>query len=162
MPSIDVTSGHSPDQHRPLTAYGVFVALFNTLFVAFLVAAGRRGRLPARYTNQDLVLLGIATFKISRLLAKDRVTSVIRAPFTRFQEDAGHGEVDEAARGSGPRRAIGELLICPYCLAQWIAAALVAGLVLAPRSTRAVAALFTIFGLSDVVQLAYATAQQKT
>ena len=162
MPAIESpVEGHA-DQHRPLATYGVLVALFNAAFVGFLVLAGRRGRLPARYDTRDLVLLGVATFKISRLLAKDRVTSVIRAPFTRFEEDAGHGEVEEAARGTGAQRAIGELLICPYCLAQWVATALVAGLALAPRSTRAVAAAFTIFGLSDVVQLAYSAAEQKT
>jgi hypothetical protein len=151
--------GHA-EQERPLAAYGVAIALFNALFVAFLVIAGRRGRLPARYSPRDLVLLGVATLKLSRLITKSRVMSAVRAPFTRFQGDAGHGEVDEAARGTGPRRAIGELLICPYCLAQWIAAALLAGLVVAPRSTRAVAAMFTIFGVSDVVQAAYARARQ--
>jgi hypothetical protein len=44
---------------------------------------------------------------------------VLRAPFTRFQDDTGYGEVEEAARGTGFRRAIGELLICQYCVSQW-------------------------------------------
>jgi Protein of unknown function (DUF1360) len=59
-----------------------------------------------------------------------------RAPFTRFQDDAGAGEVNEAARGHGLQRAIGELLVCPYCLDLWIAAAFTAGLLVAPRATR--------------------------
>jgi hypothetical protein len=151
--------GHA-DQHRPLLAYGVLVALFNAAFVAFLVLAGRRGRLPERYDTRDLVLLGVATFRLSRLLTKDRVTSGLRAPFTRFEDDTGHGEVEESARGTGARRAIGELLVCPYCLSQWIAAALVAGLAIAPRVTRAVAAIFTVAGLSSIVQLAYGTARR--
>jgi hypothetical protein len=150
------------DQYRPLAGYSMLAAAFNALFVAFLILAGRRGRLPERYGTGDLMLLGAATFKLSRLIAKDRVTSFLRAPFTRFQEDSGHGEVAEAARGRGLQRAVGELVVCPYCLAQWVAASLVAGLAVAPRATRAVAAVFTIFGLSDVVQIAYSKLEQSS
>jgi hypothetical protein len=156
----DPLAGHS-DQHRPLGAYGLLTAIFNIAVVALVVVAGRRGRLPQRYGAGDLVLVAAATAKLSRLVARDRVTSAIRAPFTRFEEDAGHGEVDEAARGRGLQRAIGELVVCPYCLAQWIAAALVAGLALAPRATRAVAAIFTVFGLSDLLQLGRSALEER-
>ncbi len=98
--AYDAVDGHA-DQYRPLAGYSVLAAAFNALFIAFLVLAGRRGRLPERYATRDLALLGAATFKLSRLIAKDRVTSFLRAPFTRFQQDSGHGEVEEAARGRG-------------------------------------------------------------
>jgi Protein of unknown function (DUF1360) len=55
--------------------------------------------LPDQVETRDLVLISIATHKMARMLSKDRVGSTIRAPFTTFQGDAGHGEVDEAARG---------------------------------------------------------------
>jgi hypothetical protein len=139
-------------QHRPLLAYGGLTVAFNGLLAAFLVLARRR--LPERYGAADLALGAVASAKAGRLIARDRVTAVVRAPFTRFQEDAAHGEVEEAARGTGARRAIGELLVCPYCLSQWLAAAFVAGLALAPRPTRAVAAIFAVFQGSDFVQLA--------
>lgn len=146
--------GHA-DRYRPLGAYGALVAAFNLSMAAFFVAAERRGRLPERYPLGDLALLSAATFKLSRLIAKDRVTSVVRAPFTTFQDDVGHGEVDEAARGRGLRRAVGELLVCEYCVEQWVAGAGLAGYAVAPRPTRAVAALFTIYGASDLLQLGY-------
>ena len=63
----------------------------------------------------DLLLVGIATHKLSRLLAKDKVTSFIRAPFTRYQEPSGQGEVEEEPYGHGLHLAVGELLVCPYC-----------------------------------------------
>ena len=74
-------------------------------------AGGRE--LPERPRAADLLLAGVATHKLSRLLTKDRVTSFIRAPFTRYEQPAGHGEVEEEPRGSGLRLAIGELLVCP-------------------------------------------------
>jgi hypothetical protein len=153
--------GHA-DQHRPFGGYAALVGAFNLSMVAFLVAAERRGRLPERYPLGDLALLSAGTFKLSRLIAKDRVTSVLRAPFTTFQDDVGHGEVDEAARGRGLRRAIGELLVCDYCVGQWAAGAYLAGYALAPRPTRAIAALFTIYGASDVLQLAYSRLEESS
>jgi hypothetical protein len=111
-------------------------------------------------SHEDLVLATVATHKLSRLIAKDRVTSGVRAPFTRFQGDGGPGEVEEAARGRGLQRAIGELLICPYCLGMWIAAGFAAGLLVAPRATRWVASVFTVLFGSDLLQIAYKRAEE--
>jgi len=94
----------------PLRAYAGLVALYNALLGAFLWWTARSGRLPKRVQPGDVVLLGVATHKASRLLTKDKVTSVLRAPFVEFREQ-GHGaEVNERPRGQGLRRAIGELV----------------------------------------------------
>src|SRR5205807_1092615 len=81
--------------------------------------------------------------KLSRRLAKDPVTSPIRAPFTRATGVSGPAELAEEVQGGGLRRAVGELLTCPFCLDQWVATAFVCGLTVAPRATRLVAATFT-------------------
>jgi hypothetical protein len=99
---------------------------------------------------------------VSRLIAKDKVTSFVRAPFTRFQERSGHGELEEAPRGDGLRFAVGELLVCPYCLAQWVAGGIAAGWVLAPRTTRLLTAMWAAQGIADGVQLAYSAGKQQT
>ena len=79
----------------------------------------RRGRrLPERIGASDLLLLGVATYKLSRLISKDSVTSVIRASFAEFQGPAGLNEVNEQPRGSGVQHALGELLTCPFCLVE--------------------------------------------
>lgn len=150
----DPFAGHA-EQYRPLAAYGLLAGAFNAGLVGFLVAAERRGKLPDRYSPGDLALMAVGTAKLSRLITKDRVTSAIRAPFTRFQDDAGHGEVDEAARGKGLRLALGELLVCDYCLAQWVSAGFLVGHALAPRPTRAVAAMYTAYAAADVLQVTY-------
>lgn len=152
--------GHSPDQERALGGYAALMGVFGALcagFAAFVRVTGRP--LSDRPGAGDVVLVTLATHKASRLIAKDRVTSVIRAPFTEFEEDAGPSEVDEAARGRGLRRAIGELLICPYCLGLWTAAIFTAGLIIAPRATRWIATpLVVVFG-ADLLQIAYKKAE---
>jgi hypothetical protein len=105
--------------------------------------------------------VGIATHKFSRLVTKDKVASFIRAPFTSFQEASGHGEVEEQPRGDGLRLAVGELLVCPYCLGQWIATGLTLGLIGAPRFTRLVSSVFVAHTISDFLQLAYRTAEDQ-
>jgi hypothetical protein len=145
-------------EHRPLAGYA---ALSGTLAAAF--AAGLvRAPLPERISPQDIVLAGVATHKLSRLLAKDKVTSFLRAPFTEFQEPSGKGEIEEKPRGRGLRLATGELLVCPYCVAQWIAAGFAVGYVRAPRLTRLLAGMYTMYAISDGLQFAYLAADEKT
>lgn len=154
------SDGYSPPgEQRPLASYGALTALFGAGVVAATVANRRAGnRLPERIGAGDIVLIGVATHKVSRLLTRDKVTSFLRAPFTRFREPAGHGEVEEAPRGSGLQLAVGELLVCPYCLAQWVAAGFVAGYVAAPRQTRAVASVYAAETISDFLQAGYRAA----
>jgi hypothetical protein len=162
MPDVSVQdlgpfAGHSPGQERPLGGYGALMGLFGGAATGFAVwLRSSNSSLPDTVDVGDLVLITVATHKVARLLGRDRVTSVIRAPFTRFQDDAGPSEVDEAARGHGLRRALGELIICPYCLDMWAAGGFTAGLIAAPRATRWIATVFTAVAGADVLQIAYA------
>lgn len=115
------------------------------------------GRLDA----MDLVLYGLATGYLSRLITKESVTAVLRAPFTEYKEPAGDGEVNEEAVGHGARHAVGELLTCPFCAAQRVATALIAGRVAAPNFTKAVVAVSAAARPSDYLQLLYAFCRQK-
>lgn len=153
-------AGHSPERERPLGGYAVLMGTFLSLAAAFAAWFKSSGReLPDRIASTDLALLTVASHKMSRMVTRDRVTSVVRAPFTRFQGDAGPGEVDEAARGRGLRRAIGELLVCPYCLGMWVSAALTASLLVFPRFTRWMCTVLTAFFGSEMLQLAYSRAE---
>jgi hypothetical protein len=153
-------TGHSPRQERPLGWYALTITLFGGLAGAFSAWFRHSGReLPERIDGRDLALIAVAAHKGSRLLGKARVTSPVRAPFTRFQGDLGHSEVEEAARGRGLRRVIGELIVCPHCLGMWFAALFTAALLVAPRPTRWIAAVLAIVFASDVLQIAYRKAE---
>ena len=148
---------YSGGEERPLRNYGAFMATYAAVVGALvLLGRHRKVRLPEHVSFGDLALLGVATHRVSRLVSKDSITSVVRAPFTRYVEPAGAGEVNEEVRGSGLRHAAGELLACPFCLAQWIGTGFVAGFVFAPRATRIVASAFTVVAASDALQFVYA------
>lgn len=152
-----------PDAGRPLAGYSLLTSVFAASFVGALLAADRAGyKLPQDFRTKDIVLTGLATHKLSRLIARDKVTGFARAPFTRFQAATGHAEVDEEPRGHGLQLAVGELLVCPYCLAQWVAGAFTVGHVIAPRVTRLLTAMWSAHAIADAAQLAYSAAEQRS
>jgi Protein of unknown function (DUF1360) len=155
--------GYAPPSERPpLLSYVTLMSIFNGLFAGALVAARRSGReLPERIGAGDLLTIGVASHKLSRLISKDKVTSPLRAPFTELEGKGGPGELEERSRGKGVRKAVGELLICPYCLGLWVVAAFAVGLLFAPRLTRLVAAIFSALTISDFLQIAYKAAEEK-
>ena len=150
-----------PQERPPFRTYAALATVFNAGFAGALIAAKRSRRLPERLETRDALLLGTASHKLSRLVAKDKVTAFLRAPFTEYQGRGGPAEVEERARGEGARRAIGELLICPYCLGLWASGAFHVGLLYAPRTTRVVASTLTALTVSDFLQIAYKAAEER-
>lgn len=147
-------------EERPLGGYLVLLSVYSAVLAVLSALVRRRGGLPERLGAADVALVGVASHKLSRLITKDSVTAVVRAPFTTYSEPSGEGEVHEEVRGQGFRHAAGELLTCPFCAGVWIATALAFGLVLLPRPTRMVASILTAVTSSDFLQLAYAIAQR--
>jgi hypothetical protein len=149
----------SPRERPPLAAYATFAAVFHGAMAAAVVAAKRSGRdLPQRVGPGDIVLIGSASYKLSRLVSKKKVTAFVRAPFTELEGGGGPAELEEKPRGSGLQRAIGELLLCPYCLGLWASGGFHAGLLFAPRATRFSASVLAAMTISDFLQIAYRAA----
>lgn len=147
----------NPRQDGRIDGYTAALGVFGAGIAASAAVGWLRGdRVPQQYAILDLVLGALATHKFSRLLSKDAVTMPLRAPFTKYEEPAGSGEVNESPRQTHPQHTIGELVTCPFCLAPWVASGYVAGLVLAPRLARTWAAASSIVAASDVLQHAYA------
>jgi hypothetical protein len=154
--------GYAPPEERPpLGSYAALSAIFAGGVGGLLASREFRDRLPERFDAGDVALLGIASHKISRLVAKDKVTAWVRAPFRRYVDQVGPNEMEEETRGEGPRAALGELLGCPYCLGLWVAAGLAAGFVAAPRESRFVASIFSGLTVADFMQIAYKAAQDR-
>lgn len=146
-----------------LGGYAASMASYAALVAAASAAGRRRGlSLTDRTSLRDLLVGGVATHKLSRLLAKGSVTSPLRAPFTEMEGAAGMAEHLERARdGSHLRHTVGELLTCPFCLGVWLATAYVGALAVAPRQARAVAAVFGVVAISDWLQVGYEIARSK-
>ncbi len=152
---------YAPGSDRPLAGYAALMGLYGAAVIAGTVALRRRGRPLPEVRAFDITLMGVATHKLARRMSKDSVTSPLRAPFTRYEGVAGPAELQEKVRGSGLRKAVGELLTCPFCISQWVATGFVFGLLTAPRATRWAASVLASLALADFLQFAYAWAEQQ-
>jgi hypothetical protein len=145
-----------------LAEYATLLGFYIASVAVLTGLAMEKDRFPRRFSLLDLAVLGIATHKLSRIVAKDRITSILRAPFVTYICGAGAGEVEEEPRGRGIQRGIGHLVSCPYCMAPWCATALAFSLLSAPRVTRFFAGVLTSVAASDFLQRAYLAAKDKT
>ena len=148
---------YAGDEERPLRGYLITMATYAGLTggLAALAKATRR-QIPDGFSVTDVALCAAATHKLSRLLAKDPVTSPLRAPFTSYQGTTGPAELKEEVRGQGGQKAVGELVTCPFCTGVWVATGLTTGLIFLPRTARMAIDTFAALAGADLLQFAHA------
>jgi hypothetical protein len=151
-----MTSKRDPRTTYP--GYAVLTGAFLAGSGGALAVLSRRGRLPERFSFGDITLLGVATYQLSRTISRNRVTTFLRQPFAQQGRAAGRGEVESEAQGEGLRRAIGELLICPFCMTQWVGAGFLLGLCAAPRTTRFAAGVLALRTVAEALNIAHEAA----
>jgi hypothetical protein len=131
-------------------------------FVGGLAAAGGIAKLldrdPREHTPLDLVLLGLATFKASRTVARDDVTSFLCEPFVEGR--AREGAEDPVETGD-LRQAVGELVTCSRCVGTWIAAGLAGTQIIAPQFGRLLTWTLATAGANDVLQAGFSALTNK-
>ncbi len=132
------------------------------MFVGGLGLAGVAARLldrnPACQTTLDFAVLSAATFKATRTLARDEVTSFLREPFVKG--DAHEGAEDPIESGDY-RQAIGELVTCSRCGGTWAAAFLASTQILAPRFGRLLTWSLAAAGVNDFLQAGFTALTDK-
>jgi len=140
--------GRSGSDERPLPQYATLAGVYGAALAGFLVLT--RNRLPQRIGFGDIARVGLASYKLGRLIAKDEVTAFVRAPVTESDESG-----EEEPKGEGVQRMLGELVTCPYCIGVWVAAGLTYGLVLWPRQTRVVTTIFGAQAVADFLNAGF-------
>jgi hypothetical protein len=152
-------------EDRPLAGYVTLMTVYG-VGSALVVGSSRLVKGGAAegagpLSTRDVALMALATQRLARTLAKDAVTSPLRAPFTEYAGLSAPAELAEEVRGHGLRHSVGELLTCPMCLSQWVATAFSLGFLVAPTATRRVVTTFAVVGGADFLQQLYAWVQQQ-
>jgi uncharacterized protein DUF1360 len=141
--------------------YAAYAGIMTT-FVGGLAAAGvvarALGRDPREHRTLDLVVLAVATFKASRTISRDQVTSFLRDPFVEGHAKEG-GE--EPVETGDARQAIGELVTCSRCIGTWVAGGLSATQIIAPRFGRLLTWTLATAGANDFLQASFAALTNK-
>jgi len=136
---------HGPARPRD---YAALSAGWGAALGTLLVAARDKGEEPVR--PAEILPLGVATFALSKLVAKEKVDAWVREPFVEERPDG-----ERRPRGRGMRYAVGELLTCTRCVGTWSALGLVALRVTRPREARVVSAVLGASAVSDFAQAGF-------
>jgi Protein of unknown function (DUF1360) len=128
--------------------YAAISAGWGAALGTLLLAARDKGEEPVH--PGEIVPLGVATFALSKLLAKEKVDKWVRDPFVDERPDG-----ERTPKGEGLRYAVGELLTCTRCVGTWSALALVALRVTRPREARVVSAVLGASAVSDWAQAGF-------
>ncbi len=102
-----------------------------------------------------LVLLGLATFRLTRLLVYDKITAFIRAPFHEIREEVNsEGSMEHVlyVKGTGIRAFLGELLSCHWCTGVWCAIVLYLGSLFFPAVFHPIAYILAIAAIGALLE----------
>lgn len=143
----------------PYRAYAAIVGTFVAGLGAVSGLAAARRRPVQEISAVDLALLGLATFKASRTLARDTVTSFVRDPFV--EGVAYEGENEQPTHETELKRAIGELVTCTRCIGTWIGAGLASTQILAPRTGRLLSSTLAAGAINDWLLAGFTAATAK-
>jgi hypothetical protein len=149
----------SREQSPPYAAYAGIMASFAGGLAAAGAIAKLLGRDPREHKTLDLAVLGLATFKASRTIARDEVTSFLRDPFV--EGTAKEGGEDPVETGD-VRQAIGELVTCSRCIGTWVAAGISTTQILAPQFGRLLTWTLATAGANDWLQAGFAALTAKS
>jgi hypothetical protein len=141
---MDDLSQKPADAHDYATINVVWAGLLTAL-----LGATARGDRPGPSAS-ELPVLGLATFTLTKAVAKEKVGVWARQPLVEPGGDGGR-----RPRGRGLRYVLGELVTCPRCLGTWSSLGLVALRVARPREGRILATVLAGAGINDWLQSGY-------
>ena len=147
-----------PEQ-PPYRAYATILGTFLAGLGAVSGLAAARNRPHYEMAPIDLALLGLATFKASRTVARDKVTSFVREPFV--EGEAYDGEDEKPTHETELKQAIGELVTCTRCIGTWIGASLASIQILAPRTGRLLTSVLAAGAVNDFLLAGFAALTSK-
>ncbi|MGG5253248.1 DUF1360 domain-containing protein [Neobacillus sp. SM06] len=104
----------------------------------------------------EILILGLASFRLTRLLVFDKISGFLRRPF--FDElsevnEAGETEVYYVPKSSGIKKFFGELLSCYWCTGIWASTFLVLLYWLFPVAGDVVIVILAVAAVGSILEL---------
>ncbi|MCR8660122.1 DUF1360 domain-containing protein [Paenibacillus endoradicis] len=102
----------------------------------------------------QLVILILASFRVTHLIVYDNITWFLRAPFmmiVQVTDESGQTIQQVHIKGNGLRRWIGTLLVCHWCVGIWSALLLVILYYFVPLSSFIILG-FAVAGMGSIIE----------
>lgn len=101
------------------------------------------------------ILLGLASFRLTRLIVFDKICEFLRKPFLEeLEEENEQGELEQyiGIKGEGLRAWIGELLSCYWCTGVWTSLFLFLLFFYSPLIGKGFIAVFAVAGFAGIIE----------
>lgn len=108
-----------------------------------------------KFSFLELLLLALASFRLTRLMVYDKITEFIRAPFFEETEEKnvnGETEIYIVPKKGGIRGFFGELLSCYWCIGIWSSLLLIAMYLLYPLVAIPLILVLAVAGLAAIIE----------
>ncbi|WP_339215604.1 DUF1360 domain-containing protein [Ornithinibacillus sp. FSL M8-0202] len=103
----------------------------------------------------DFLIISLASFRLTRLIVFDKITSFLRKPFhEEIKEiDSDGNEITYIEiKGKGLRNWFGELLSCYWCTGIWAAAILLGLLYVWPTGSEILVLILAVAGAASIIE----------
>ncbi|MEH7108998.1 MULTISPECIES: DUF1360 domain-containing protein [Bacillaceae] len=103
----------------------------------------------------QLILLSLASFRLTRLLVYDKITEFLRNPFfDEIQQETENGELETyyIPKQTGIKRFFGELLSCYWCTGIWTTSVIVFLHYFFSQITIPIISILAIAGLASIIE----------
>jgi hypothetical protein len=129
----------------------VFIVFFVVLVVlgSIILESEASARMRG-LSHTELLLIVLASFRLVRLMVYDKITAFFREQF--YDEKEGRSGMELVKPPFGPRRALADLLTCPWCFGVWAVATVVFFYFLTPYAYFPVLIL-ALSGVATMLQL---------
>jgi hypothetical protein len=109
-----------------------------------------------KITLLNLLLLSLASFRLTRLLVFDKITEFIRYPFfyeIKEKNEYGEIEVYYLPKEKGIKKFFGELLSCYWCTGIWTSIGVVSISLLYPDVSFPFILILAVAGFASIMEL---------
>lgn len=107
------------------------------------------------FSFMELLMLALASFRLTRLIVNDKITEFIRAPFfDETEEKNADGEIETyiVPKKGGIRGFFGELLSCYWCTGVWSSLLLIGMYLLYPVVATPIILVMAVAGLAAIIE----------
>lgn len=108
-----------------------------------------------KITLLNLLILSLASFRLTRLLVFDKITEFVRVPFfNEIKEENVDGEIEVyyLPKEKGFKKFFGELLSCYWCTGIWASAGIVGISLLYPNLSFPFILIFAVAGFASILE----------
>jgi hypothetical protein len=141
---------HRETDDRPVEPhdYAALNLAYGALLAAVVVGTRERAREDPIQTR-ELIPIAAATFALAKVVAREKIGTWVRDPFV----EVSGGE--RRPRGTGLRRAVGELVTCTRCVGAWSALTVVGVRMVDPPAGRTVTNVLAASAANDWLQSSF-------